>query len=591
MILGKKFVRIWTLVLLIAIASILVIFPSISQNDSQKLFVAYPSSKHQTQSDRIFLIGTAANSDDVFVNDQPIKRSRFGHFAPTFPLQVGINQFKLKYKDQTLDLTVNRSSPPAAPSNLGFIPDSLIPNVNISRLPNEDICFEAIATPQSTVQVKLANLAIPLAPNNQAQLPPNSAILINGNLPYPIPKGLYRGCAKFSESGDLGKPEFIASVNDQSISQKAIGNVTISSPQKIELAKVIVESGVARSGAGSDFSRLTPLPKGTVDRVTAKEGDWVRLNYGGWIDTKSVQINNSNAIPSSLVRSFQTRQISGWTELIIPLQVPVPISISQGDRTFILTLHNVTAQTDTNLVNDDPIIERVDWQQKEPNKIEYTLSLKSNHQWGYKVRYEGTTLVLSLRHPPQISKNSLKNLTILLDPGHGSKEDLGSRGATGYPEKDVTLIVSKLLQRNLIAQGAKVIMTRSGDDDLYPNKRAEIIEKTEPAIALSLHYNALPDQGDAENTKGIGTFWYHPQSHDLAMFIHNYLVKDLNRSSYGVFWNNLALARPTVAPSVLLELGFMIHPEEFAWIINPQEQEKLAQSLSSAIAQWFISRT
>jgi N-acetylmuramoyl-L-alanine amidase len=125
---------------------------------------------------------------------------------------------------------------------------------------------------------------------------------------------------------------------------------------------------------------------------------------------------------------------------------------------------------------------------------------------------------------------------------------------------------------------------------LYPNKRAEMIEKTEPAIALSLHYNALPDQGDAENTKGIGTFWYHPQSHDLAMFIHNYLVKDLNRSSYGVFWNNLALARPTVAPSVLLELGFMIHPEEFAWIINPQEQEKLAQSLSTAIAQWFISR-
>jgi N-acetylmuramoyl-L-alanine amidase len=73
------------------------------------------------------------------------------------------------------------------------------------------------------------------------------------------------------------------------------------------------------------------------------------------------------------------------------------------------------------------------------------------------------------------------------------------------------------------------------------------------------------------------------------MFIHNYLVKDLNRSSYGVFWNNLALARPTVAPSVLLELGFMIHPEEFDWIINPLEQKKLAKSLAEAIAQWVTS--
>jgi len=32
-----------------------------------------------------------------------------------------------------------------------------------------------------------------------------------------------------------------------------------------------------------------------------------------------------------------------------------------------------------------------------------------------------------------------------------------------------------------------------------------------------------------------------------------------------VFWNNLALTRPSVAPAVLLELGFMINPVEFEW--------------------------
>jgi N-acetylmuramoyl-L-alanine amidase len=582
--------------LIVAIASaVIIVFPTIPQNNFQKLYIAYPPPQHQTQSDRIFLIGTAATDGEVFINDKPIKRSRFGHFAPTFPLAIGINKFNLKYKNQSINLNVSRLSAIAPPKDLGFIERSLIPNVDISRLPNEDICFEAIATPNALVEVKLANLVIPLAANNQFQLPVNSAILVDNNSPYPSDKGLYRGCANFSESEELGKPEFIVSIGDRSISQKANGNVNILSPQKIELAKVIIESGVARTGAGSDFSRLTPLPKGTIDRIAAREGDWVRLSYGGWIEAKSVQITSSNIVPNSLVRSFKTRKIAGWTELILPLQVPVPINISQGDRTLTLTLHNVTAQTDTNLVNDDPVISRIDWQQKEPNKVEYILNLKSSQQWGYKYRYEGTNLILSLRHPPvvhqnnkQVSQNSLKNLTILLDPGHGSKEDLGSRGATGYPEKDVTLIVSKLLQRELIGQGAKVIMTRTGDDDILPNKRAEMIEKMEPAIALSIHYNALPDRGDAENTKGIGTFWYHAQSHDLAMFIHNYLVKDLNRASYGVYWNNLALARPTVAPSVLLELGFMIHPEEFEWITNSKEQEKLAKSLSKAIAQWIM---
>jgi len=53
-----------------------------------------------------------------------------------------------------------------------------------------------------------------------------------------------------------------------------------------------------------------------------------------------------------------------------------------------------------------------------------------------------------------------------------------------------------------------------------------------------------------------------------------------------VFWNNLALTRPSVAPAVLLELGFMINPVEFEWIVNSREQKKLAHTLADGIVQW-----
>ncbi|WP_317134593.1 N-acetylmuramoyl-L-alanine amidase [Leptolyngbya sp. 7M] len=151
----------------------------------------------------------------------------------------------------------------------------------------------------------------------------------------------------------------------------------------------------------------------------------------------------------------------------------------------------------------------------------------------------------------------------------------------------MALIVSQLLRDRLEARGATVIMTREGDIDLYPQDRAALINQAEPTLALSLHYNALPDDGDAVNTAGIGTFWYNAQSHSLAVFLHNYLVASLDRPSYGVFWNNLALTRPTVAPAVLLELGFMINPDEFEWIINPAEQERLADALADGIAAWL----
>jgi N-acetylmuramoyl-L-alanine amidase len=307
-------------------------------------------------------------------------------------------------------------------------------------------------------------------------------------------------------------------------------------------------------------------------------------------------------------------------------------------------LYNTTAQTDIIRLDDDPVISRLDWQQVAPSQVQYTFNLKSQQQWGYSLRYEGTSLVLSLRHPPATTmrlinfnppipvdeptdiaivdlqpseslsvrynnnivtgsvrynnnmvtgvvypSKPLSGIKILLDPGHGGAET-GSVGPTGYPEKAVNLVVSKLVQEQLLARGATVYMTREDDREVSLQERVAMIDKLKPAIAISIHYNALPDGGDAMNTQGIGAFWYNTQAHSLAMFLHNYLVQELGRPSYGVFWNNLALTRPHTTPSVLLELGFMINPEEFEWVVNPQEQQKLAGAIADGITEWFGSR-
>ena len=157
--------------------------------------------------------------------------------------------------------------------------------------------------------------------------------------------------------------------------------------------------------------------------------------------------------------------------------------------------------------------------------------------------------------------------------------------------KRPALRVSQQVRDRLEARGAKVVMTREGDDDLYPQDRVDIINQQEPTLALSLHYNALPDSGDAENTQGLSAFWYHPQAHSLAVFLHNYLTETLDRPSYGVFWNNLALTRPAVAPAVMLELGFMIHPEEYEWIVDPEAQEDLAEAIAEGVSRWVSQST
>lgn len=583
----------------------------------QPLYVAYPPANHQTTAQQIFLVGSAPATGEVLVNGKAIARSPAGNFAPSFPLQLGENIFTLRYQNQELKIKVTRQSiAPVLPVGLAFAKDSLTPAVDIAKMPGELICFGAVAPPKATVTVKLGSETIPLMAQNQdVQLPPNSAVLTQQEQPTPQPLiGQYQGCTKAETPANLGNPQFQLTMNGQTTTQQGVGKVSILSPATLQVAEVISKEGVARTGPSTDYSRLTPLPKGTRATITGREGGWVRLDYGAWLKASEVQITEG-VPPVSLIRSVRARQVNGATEVVFPLQVPVPVSVQQGDRTFTLTLYNTTAQTDTIRLDDDPVISRLDWQQVAPGKLQYTFNLKSLQQWGYSLRYEGTSLILSLRHPPissrqresvsstliygnniisgkvvSSSKTPLAGIKILLDPGHGGPEDLGSVGPTGYPEKAVTLVVSKLLREQLVAKGATVYLTREEDKDLGLQERVDMIEKLQPNIAISLHYNALPDDGDAENTKGIGAFWYNTQAHSLAMFMHNYLVQKLNRPSYGVFWNNLALTRPHTTPAILLELGFMINPVEFEWVTNSQEQQKLAVALADGITQWFMTR-
>ncbi|MEA5577253.1 N-acetylmuramoyl-L-alanine amidase [Anabaena sp. UHCC 0451] len=573
----------------------LVIFSSIFTSSlalaqpQPSFLVVYPPANHKTSTEKIFFIGTAPADGQVLINGRQINRSQSGHFAPSFPLQLGENVFKIRYQNQEREIKVTRlSTQPELPQGLGFAKDSLTPAVDIARLPGELICFGAIARPKANVSVKLGNQIVNLSPQPaKAELPANSSILTGRNQATISSITKYQGCTTIANPGDVGKPQFSLTLNGQTMTETGKGKVEILTPAQLPVVEVTAASGVARTGSSTDHSRLTPLPKGTRASVTGKDGDWLRLDYGAWINSKETKIIPGAVPPQTVIRSVGYRQLAGTTEIRFPLQMPVPVTVEQGNSNFTLTLHNTTAQTDTIRLDDDPLISRLDWQQVAPGQVKYTFNLKKLQQWGYNLKYDNTTLVLSLRHAPNIqNRKPLSGIKILLDPGHGGKES-GAIGPTGYPEKDVNLVVSKLLRDELVQRGAKVVMTREDDRDVSLVERQEIISKEQPAIALSIHYNALPDNGDAEKTKGFGTFWYHTQSHNPAVFLHNYVIKKLRKPSYGVFWNNLALTRPAVAPAVLLELGFMSNPYEFEEIVNPQEQRKMAKTLADGVTEWF----
>ena len=580
---------------------------SLSARAESPLSVVYPPPEHQTVAEKIFFIGTASPQEPVFIDGKKIEnRSASGHFAPSLPLKMGENTFTIRQGEEELELEVTRiSDRPEIPQQLAFAPDSLTPGVDIARLPGELICVGAVAPPDAKVSARIGTSKILLLPQTETvDLPPNSAVLTaEAQTKKQTNIGKYEGCTLLDIPGNYDKPIFELERGDRSITQQGQGKIQILSPKDIQVVEVTADAGVARTGASTNYSRLTPLPQGTKARVTGQEGEWLRLDYGAWIKAEETKPVLGNVLPRSIIRGVSSRQVDSATEIIFPLQIPVPVAVKQQEDSITLTLYNTTAQTDTIRLDDDPIIERLDWQQVSPKQIDYTFELKNRQQWGYDLRYEGSNLILSLRHPPKISatpastfdgiieselEKPLSNIEILLDPGHGG-EETGAKGPTGYPEKEINLIISKLLKEQLTQMGAKVYLTREEDRDVSLTERMAAIDRLKPDLAISIHYNALPDSGDAENTQGISTFWYNTQAHAPAIFLHNYLVEKLERPDAGTFWNNLALTRPHTAPSILLELGFMINPDEFEWITNKREQQKLAETLAEGIKEWFTT--
>jgi N-acetylmuramoyl-L-alanine amidase len=390
--------------------------------------------------------------------------------------------------------------------------------------------------------------------------------------------------------------------------------------------EVIKDLGVARTGPHDDCKRATPLPRGARARVvgTANGPDrfgatvpWSQLDYGAWMLSSELQPVNGVAVLSKIAGVVETRTAVETTELVIPLSSPVPIEVLQGDRTFSLTFHNANSQLGSlreagqlkswlqnrTVMFANPVIAQGTWQNITQNTTRFTFQFKPKQQWGYQMRYEGNNFVLSLRQPPKLAYaigKPLKNLRIVLDPGHGSdgdpngKKESGAVGKTAagveYKEKDVNLQVSQLLERELVARGAIVTMTRNRDMFLSLDDRQAIINRVAPVLSLSIHHDATaPGRGAV----GASVYWYHQQSRNLAASLFGYYTRYGNRpilNNDGVLQKSFAVARPSSAPAILLEMGFMSNQQELAELVQPATQQRLAKVLADGIVQWVIAQ-
>lgn len=587
----------------IAIWALLIVTLSIVSH-ANALEIVYPKDNAQINAYSTFFHGNVKESSKLIINNEKVNVHPDGVFVHVVKLKPGENKINLTsiYENDIEEETYTIY----APENIKTIPQYPLKINETSAQPKESVVYRAGDILQISFMGSTGNKAyfsigkkrknIPMYEQRPKYIrtePVYGKAATSSAVPV---KGIYKGTYRI-QAGDVFSNEPIkvqlVSGRDNKSYTLPITVSTIPAEHPPIIALVKNNFAIVRTHPGK--SRLTPLPEGTIINLTGRIGDDYRFKMGetleGWIAKDDISVlPQGTPIPESYIDLIDI--ISNHEKLYfkIPMQQKHPFIIEQSSPNEIyLKIFGVKADIDLfSYVNKDKFLKEVKWTQEAKDTVKINIKADSKQFWGYKYYYEGDNLVLELRKPPVINPDKpLENITICIDPGHGGDED-GVVGPLGIPEKQVNLEISNKLKDNLEKMGANVLMTRTVDEEVDLYDRVKFANYNDAQILLSIHNNSLPDGRNPYIEHGTSTYYYHSQALPLAKILHKAMLEDLGFDDFGLFWSSFVLTRPHEPLAVLLELGFMINPDEHAKIIDPEFQDRAAKSIARGLAYFMF---
>ena len=226
-----------------------------------------------------------------------------------------------------------------------------------------------------------------------------------------------------------------------------------------------------------------------------------------------------------------------------------------------------------------------------------------------------------------------KRFTLVIDPGHGG-HDAGALGAISK-EKNINLAVAlrfgKYVEQNL--PEVRVIYTRKTDVFIPLNERANIANRANADLFISVHTNALPAGKVARGFETYTLGMHHAKDNldvamrensvismekdyqqryqgfdprssesyiifefiqgknmersvELARMIQRGVCDGANRPDKGVHQAGFLVLRETSMPGCLIELGFITTPDEERLLNNDSRVDDIARGIYEAFAKY-----
>ena len=398
----------------------------------------------------------------------------------------------------------------------------------------------------------------------------NEAININDEKIYIAPNGAFAHSVKLKEGENriIFKSNYNTEVY-KIYKDKIVQNVT---PELIEydpsLYKVKNDNTPLRSTpVDYGMNRISHLFKDTIVIINGEKGEFYRVfltkEKEAWIAKSAVKEAKMIDCPPEFI-TMNSKTFKNATIQTIEFSNKLPYVIEENEKEIAFKVFNP-------FISDATI---------------YTVNIKKPNNYSYKTISNNGTYIFKVTEMPYSEPQTLNNLTITIDAGHGGTEK-GAIGCLGDKEKDINLKIAQELKNILSCLGANVIMTRECDANVSLDDRVKFAQENDTNIFLSIHLNSIPDiKMDIHKNRGTSVYYYNENSKNLAKILENNVSKELGTRKDGTKTASFAVIRPTDYIGVLVEVAYMTNPIDSVLYTKEDFAKNTAQAIANGILKF-----
>lgn len=539
---------------------------------------------------KTFVFGSVKNSSATFfINGEKINLYKNGGFIAYLPVSTGAFSFDCVAYDLISTYTYTRKVYVSQKNSIDFSTSSfyltlLSPTQNMEVLTGDEIFISVISKPNKKLRYEIGDFKDKLIENS-----------LNPGYYY----GVYK--VRQEDSGKDLKLEILIK-NDFLHKDYMVVSSNIKVLKTPYVVKTSSDNVVLKNDLKGGYAMF--LPKDIKLYSTGKIGDFNKISLDSlnlWVDESKIEKTGEIIKPHTETGNVVFTSSSNVITAKIALYDRVPYIAYVEENSMKLELYYTSLHTNWIIYNSSDTYTR-DLQMKQlgQDRVLFTFNFKEK-LWGYDINYSTNSLLIDFKFKPKYQgrmPKPLEGLRIVLDPGHSYKDAPpydGAIGPSGYFEFQANLAIAKKLFNKLANLGATVYMTRYSDDkneNVPLALRPQIAKNFNGDIFISIHNNAISDGEDPfSKPRGFQIYYYHPQSMDLAIAMHNSFLKNISLPDEGLRYGDYLVLRQTYMPAILIENAYMILPEQEEMLKSNEGQEKFAEAIKMGIVDFFKENT